>query len=101
MHSEKEILRSRSRSARFISGPLLFNEFARRFDDSNSTEEAYPVNDISISMTSASLSVPSRILTNVENERGDYYETKDEIERERELKIERVCGSVRVRERTN
>lgn len=33
-------------------------------------------------MTSASLFVPSRILTSVENERADYYETKDEIDRE-------------------
>lgn len=37
-----------------------------------------------ISMTSASsLSVPSRILTNVENEQSDYYETKGEAERDR------------------
>lgn len=52
-------------------------------DVSNSAEKTYPINDMSISMTSASLSVPSRILTSVENERSDLLrDTKGETERD-------------------
>lgn len=52
-------------------------------DVSNSAEKTYPINDMSISMTSASLSVPSRILTSVENERSNLLrDTKGETERD-------------------